>query len=194
MILLGRLERAIEAAHQTSSKLRSKHLRHLVDPIYIGSQLSLVRCSSLLLPIDASRRLRVISGSEILMGGFSLAALSAATVTAVAAALLAHPSTRRHLLPRSAKQDATTSRSRLARWLGMWEAGRTNFHQTEPHHILVRYKDLLLGNGADKPLRVFVPLCGKTVDLPWLAQQSNTVAEVIGNEAAEMAVAQFAKV
>ena len=83
------------------------------------------------------------------------------------------------------------SKSRIARWADMWQKGRTNFHQHEPNPLLVKYGSQLLQ--ANTTLRVFVPFCGKTVDLPWIASQSG-VEEVIGNEAVELAVQQFVSV
>ena len=66
-------------------------------------------------------------------------------------------------------------------WLERWEQGQIGFHQDEVHPDLLSHGDWLLG----RPARVLVPLCGKTWDLPWLAQRG---AEVVGVELAERAV------
>jgi len=71
----------------------------------------------------------------------------------------------------------------------MWSAGRTQFHQPTVNHVLLKYQSELL-DGQDH--RVFVPLCGKSVDLVWLSQNEK-VKEVIGNEAVSKAVAEFAE-
>mmetsp|Transcript_35183 Transcript_35183/g.62727 ORF Transcript_35183/g.62727 Transcript_35183/m.62727 type:complete len:184 (-) Transcript_35183:6-557(-) len=84
---------------------------------------------------------------------------------------------------------SSASDKRLGRWVDMWSAGRTQFHQPTVNHVLLKYQSELL-DGQDH--RVFVPLCGKSVDLVWLSQNEK-VKEVIGNEAVSKAVAEFAE-
>jgi thiopurine S-methyltransferase len=67
------------------------------------------------------------------------------------------------------------------RWLAAWVEGRTAFHLSEPNPHLVRWADRWLG-GA--PRRVFVPLCGRTVDVGWLAARGH---EVVGAELSPLA-------
>ena len=70
-------------------------------------------------------------------------------------------------------------------WHDRWERNQIGFHleQVNPH--LARYwPDLGLEPGA----RVLVPLCGKTLDLTWLAAQGY---EVLGVELSETAVQAF---
>ena len=67
-------------------------------------------------------------------------------------------------------------------WLERWEQGQTRFHRSEPSAALVANEDRFLGGG---PHRVLVPLCGKSVDLPWLVSRGHTA---IGVELAEKAV------
>ena len=50
-------------------------------------------------------------------------------------------------------------------WESRWEEGRIGFHLKEVNPYLIRFSDQLL---HQKPDRVFVPLCGKTLDLGWL--------------------------
>lgn len=53
-------------------------------------------------------------------------------------------------------------------WLQRWRDGRIGFHRPEVHPWLVAYLPHLgLAAGA----RVLVPLCGKSVDLGWLADR-----------------------
>lgn len=70
-------------------------------------------------------------------------------------------------------------------WLSRWEAGQIGFHRPEVNPHLVRY-----GHALPKPegARIFVPLCGKSVDLTWLEQQGY---EVIGVELSELAVRDY---
>lgn len=70
-------------------------------------------------------------------------------------------------------------------WLERWQSNRIGFHQAKHNKLLLEYWSALdLPNSA----RVFVPLCGKTLDMRWLAEQGH---EVIGVELAELAVNAF---
>jgi thiopurine S-methyltransferase len=70
-------------------------------------------------------------------------------------------------------------------WLNRWETGNIRFNQTTPHRFLIKYfKDLDL-RAREK---VFVPLCGKSVDMTWLLQQNQ---QVIGVEISPIAISDF---
>jgi len=70
-------------------------------------------------------------------------------------------------------------------WLERWRDGRTNFHQTRVTPPLQRHwPALALPRGS----RVLVPLCGKTLDMRWLADQG---LRVLGVELSPIAVEQF---
>jgi thiopurine S-methyltransferase len=70
-------------------------------------------------------------------------------------------------------------------WRERWELGQTGWHQAEAHPTLVtRWGDLDVPEGAT----VFVPLCGKSVDMVWLAEQGH---RIIGSELSEIAVRDF---
>jgi thiopurine S-methyltransferase len=70
-------------------------------------------------------------------------------------------------------------------WLERWRQGRIGFHQTASNPWLVRYfKDLRIP--ADS--RVLVPLCGKSLDMLWIAEQGY---RVLGVELSPVAVASF---
>ena len=52
-------------------------------------------------------------------------------------------------------------------WLQRWQQGDIGFDQQEPNSNLVAFfPTLALNLGA----RVFVPLCGKSIDVQWLLQ------------------------
>ena len=70
-------------------------------------------------------------------------------------------------------------------WLQRWEEGQIGFHQDAVHPDLLAHQARLLG-GSRK--RVFVPLCGKSRDLAWLAAQGH---EVVGAELSAVAVRQL---
>ena len=66
-------------------------------------------------------------------------------------------------------------------------AGRTRFHKDEPNPTLVEFLPTLLAGRAGERARVLVPLCGKTLDLAWLASQPG-VREVYGTEGVNQAL------
>ncbi|KAK6180201.1 hypothetical protein SNE40_012393 [Patella caerulea] len=71
-------------------------------------------------------------------------------------------------------------------WEERWELGQTHFHKEDVHPTLQKYYKHLT-RGRDK-LRFYVPLCGKTVDMSWLADKGHTV---IGCEGSDLACHQF---
>jgi len=69
-------------------------------------------------------------------------------------------------------------------WRARWKEGRTGWHRERVQPWLEQQRAALLGaRGA--AARVLVPLCGKSVDLAWLAQQGG---HVVGVDVAEEAV------
>ncbi len=70
-------------------------------------------------------------------------------------------------------------------WKARWEAGQIGFHLERPHPQLVRFADRWR---PEKAGRVFVPLCGKSLDLLWLRDRGH---EVVGVEVSEIAVRAF---
>ena len=71
-------------------------------------------------------------------------------------------------------------------WHSRWSQGRTGFHLPRPNPTLVDYAPLLLPP-ADGT-RLFVPLCGKSHDLRWLARRGH---RVVGVELSEKAARAF---
>jgi thiopurine S-methyltransferase len=70
-------------------------------------------------------------------------------------------------------------------WLQCWRDQREDFHQITTNALLKRFwPGLNLPAGS----RVFVPLCGKSLDMLWLAQQGH---QVIGVELSPLAVQAF---
>lgn len=77
-----------------------------------------------------------------------------------------------------------TSRDNVL-WLQSWREQRVDFHQKTVNSFLTRFwHNLELDSGC----RVFVPLCGKSLDMLWLAEQGH---RVIGVELSPIAVAAF---
>ena len=70
-------------------------------------------------------------------------------------------------------------------WRQRWQENKIGFHLEEVNPYLVEHWPRL---GIKPPARVFVPLCGKTVDMRWLLEQGYTVEAI---ELSELAVEQF---
>src|SRR5882757_3387758 len=70
-------------------------------------------------------------------------------------------------------------------WQQKWERNEIAFHQKEANPLLVKYfTELSLEKGSS----VFVPFCGKTLDIPWLLSNGYRVA---GAELSEIAIRQL---
>ena len=70
-------------------------------------------------------------------------------------------------------------------WHQRWQEGRIGFHQERITPLLEQYwSTLALPQGS----RVFVPLAGKSLDMPWLVSQGH---RVLGVELSRIAIEQF---
>lgn len=70
-------------------------------------------------------------------------------------------------------------------WLNLWRSRQTSFHQERVNtHLTTFWSELNLVRDS----RVFVPLCGKSIDMTWLADRGH---EVIGVELSPIAVKAF---
>ncbi len=70
-------------------------------------------------------------------------------------------------------------------WHERWHDNRTGFHRDAPLPLLTAHWPSL---GLEYGSRVFVPLCGKSLDMVWLADQGH---RVLGIELSPLAVEQF---
>jgi thiopurine S-methyltransferase len=70
-------------------------------------------------------------------------------------------------------------------WLARWHEGRIGFHQDAPTPLMLEHWPTL---GLAPGGKVFVPLCGKSRDLAWLASQG---LRVLGVELSSHAVQAF---
>jgi len=104
------------------------------------------------------------------------------------------------------RADETTEN--LARWSTRWNDSLTGWHKLRPHHFLEKYGHEIIPNFADpspstdnntcdndtttvgKQARVFIPLCGKTVDLAFMAEHRG-VSEVVGIDGVRKALDEF---
>jgi thiopurine S-methyltransferase len=70
-------------------------------------------------------------------------------------------------------------------WHERWRIGQIGFHQAEVDRSLVKWWPTL---GVAEDARVYVPLCGKSLDLAWLAARGH---RVIGSELSPIAIQDF---
>ena len=70
-------------------------------------------------------------------------------------------------------------------WRQRWENNETGWHESKPNPVLVKHLSQL---ALAKDRRIFVPLCGKTLDISWLLSHGYRVA---GAELSEVAVEQL---
>ncbi|XP_035700205.1 probable thiopurine S-methyltransferase [Branchiostoma floridae] len=71
-------------------------------------------------------------------------------------------------------------------WDTRWTEGRIGFHKTEINPYLKKYEAEM--TRKRQKVKVLVPLCGKSVDMKWLADQGHTV---VGVECSSQAVEAF---
>lgn len=70
-------------------------------------------------------------------------------------------------------------------WHDRWETSRIGFHESRPNPLLLAHFPEL---SVPEHGRVFVPLCGKTLDIAWLLSKGHRVA---GAELSELAIRQL---
>jgi thiopurine S-methyltransferase len=70
-------------------------------------------------------------------------------------------------------------------WHQRWAKNETGWHESHANPLLITYfNHLLLGKGR----RIFLPLCGKTLDIAWLLSHGSRVA---GAELSQLAIEQL---
>lgn len=70
-------------------------------------------------------------------------------------------------------------------WLDRWQKNEIGFHRAEPNYFLTKYFKSL---NLPVNLNVLVPLCGKSLDMLWLAEEG---CRVNGCELSNLACQQF---
>ncbi len=71
-------------------------------------------------------------------------------------------------------------------WVDQWEKGLTPWHRKEPDSQLQSHINLL--TGGKHGLSIFIPFCGKSLDIIWLLKQGHSV---VGVELSSLAVQQL---
>jgi thiopurine S-methyltransferase len=70
-------------------------------------------------------------------------------------------------------------------WRQRWEKNEIGWHESKVNPLLVQhFNELALAKGS----RIFVPLCGKTLDISWLRTQGYRIA---GAELSKVAIEQL---
>lgn len=70
-------------------------------------------------------------------------------------------------------------------WLHRWQQGQTGWHRDGVMPLLEQHWHTL---GLAPGSRILVPLCGKSLDMPWLASQGH---RVLGVDLSPLAIQQF---
>jgi thiopurine S-methyltransferase len=70
-------------------------------------------------------------------------------------------------------------------WHERWRSGQIGFHQSAVHPFLAKWWPRL---AVPPEARVYVPLCGKSLDMAWLAGRGHGV---VGSELSSIAIREF---
>lgn len=70
-------------------------------------------------------------------------------------------------------------------WHERWQTGQIGFHQAAVHPFLARWWPRL---NLPSEARVYVPLCGKSLDMVWLTERGHSV---VGSELSPIAIREF---
>ena len=70
-------------------------------------------------------------------------------------------------------------------WLDKWAQDQIGFHEAQPHPCMLEFWPQV---ADDSHAAVFVPLCGKSNDMPWLAGRGHSI---VGVEISDIAVRDF---
>ncbi|XP_068093058.1 thiopurine S-methyltransferase-like isoform X2 [Hyperolius riggenbachi] len=71
-------------------------------------------------------------------------------------------------------------------WRKSWVARKIGFHNADIHKLLSEFLGEMI-NGREK-LNILFPLCGKAVDMKWLADMGHNI---VGVDVSEMAIKEF---
>lgn len=72
-------------------------------------------------------------------------------------------------------------------WHERWRSGQIGFHQPTVNRLLERHWPQIVA-GLPPGAPVYVPLCGKSLDLAWLAEHGH---RVVGSELSGLAIGEF---
>ncbi|RUS75322.1 hypothetical protein EGW08_016911 [Elysia chlorotica] len=81
---------------------------------------------------------------------------------------------------------AVSTSDRYNFWQKKWDTNQTGFHNAELNKFLSDHADQL--SGSNKPRNIFVPLCGKSVDMKWFADKG---IETVGLDVIRLPLEKF---
>jgi len=70
-------------------------------------------------------------------------------------------------------------------WIKRWKEGKTGFHQADVNPKIIEYRARFIDENTS---RIYLPLCGKSQELQWLANQD---LEVVGSDVSSIAFQTF---
>ncbi|CAD5115320.1 unnamed protein product [Dimorphilus gyrociliatus] len=88
----------------------------------------------------------------------------------------------------STRKETLKDDMSLSYWTERWENGKTGWHRNDINPGLVDNVEKLL-NGRSQ-VKIFFPLCGKSMDMKWMYDQGHTI---IGVEGFSKAIEEFFK-
>ena len=88
-------------------------------------------------------------------------------------------------MDRPATEDGTAIALHHDFWHERWRTGQIGFHQQSVHPLLERWWPKL---GVPAGAHVYVPLCGKSLDMVWLADRGYAI---VGSELSRIAIDDF---
>ncbi|XP_018122106.2 thiopurine S-methyltransferase L homeolog isoform X1 [Xenopus laevis] len=71
-------------------------------------------------------------------------------------------------------------------WKDKWEAKNIGFHESNVHEFLSEFVEEMVNTRAQ--IRIFFPLCGKAVDMKWLADMGHSI---VGVDVSEKGLKEF---
>jgi thiopurine S-methyltransferase len=92
---------------------------------------------------------------------------------------------------------AMPQEDRLHMWKDKWSKDQIGWHEVGVHRALEKYGDRIFPaedtktSTCSNPIRVFVPLCGKSVDMAFISKKGS-VATVVGVDGVQKALEEFA--
>jgi len=115
-----------------------------------------------------------------------------------------HPLTQVMAFASKSSSVASEQSERLSPWTSRWKESRIGWHEGDVNMALKKYAHLIVppaeeeapscsdSSSSSDGVSVFVPLCGKTVDMAFFATQPN-VAHVVGIDGVRKALDEFAE-
>ncbi|GAX26802.1 hypothetical protein FisN_9Lh071 [Fistulifera solaris] len=82
---------------------------------------------------------------------------------------------------------------RLQLWQGKWTNQQIGWHESDVHEAIRQYEETLLFPDTTTTKRILFPLCGKTVDMAYLATKYSDQLQIVGVDGVAQALKTFVK-